>query len=81
MEVVMNKSGASYVGLENINILLMIADLISFVEILQVKYLNNLIGQNHRFNKKVTNPMMGFKAFYSQRQPLMESKPLIGLGK
>jgi len=32
-KVVMNKSGANYAGLENINILLMLAGLISFVEI------------------------------------------------
>ena len=53
--------------LENINILLMLAGLISFVEILQVKYLNNLIEQDHRFIKKITNPMMGFKAFHSAK--------------
>jgi putative transposase len=61
----MYKSGANYAGLENINILLMLAGLISFVEILQVKNLNNLIEQDHRFIKKITNPMMGFKAFNS----------------
>jgi putative transposase len=47
--------------------LLMLAGLISFVEILQVNYLNNLIEQDHRFIKKITNPMMGFKAFYSAK--------------
>jgi putative transposase len=66
-KVVMDKSGANYAGLENINILLMLAGLISFVEILQVKYLNNLIEQDHRFIKKITNPMMGFKAFHSAK--------------
>jgi putative transposase len=66
-KVVMDKSGANYVGLENINVLLMLAGLISFVEILQVKYLNNLIEQDHRFIKKITNPMMGFKAFHSAK--------------
>jgi len=66
-KVVMDKSGANYAGLENINLLLMLAGLISFVEILQVKYLNNLIEQDHRFIKKITNPMMGFKAFYSAK--------------
>jgi len=35
----MDKSGANYVGLENINFLLMFASLISFVEIIQVKLL------------------------------------------
>ena len=64
---VMDKSGANYGGLENINFLLMLAGLISFVEILQVKYLNNLIEQDHRFIKKITNPMMGFKTFYSAK--------------
>ena len=39
----------------------------SFVEILQAKYLNNLIEQDHRFIKKITNPMMGFKAFHSAK--------------
>ncbi|GFO73519.1 hypothetical protein BJAS_P4359 [Bathymodiolus japonicus methanotrophic gill symbiont] len=29
------------------------------------KYLNNIIEQDHRFIKKITKPMMGFKAFHS----------------
>ena len=69
-KVVMDKSGANYAGLENINMLLMLAGLISFVEILQVKYLNNLIEQDHRFIKKITNPMRGFKAFHSAQAPI-----------
>ena len=68
--VVMDKSGANYVGLENINFLLMLAGLISFIEIFQVKYLNNLIEQDHRFIKKITRPMMGFKAFHSAKATL-----------
>jgi transposase-like protein len=28
-------------------------------------YLNNIIEQDHRFIKKITKPMMGFKAFHS----------------
>ena len=66
-KVVMDKSGANYVGLENINMLLMLAGLISFIEICQVKYLNNLIEQDHWFIKKITKPMMGFKAFHSAK--------------
>ena len=50
--------------------LLMLAGLISFVEILQVKYLNNLIEQDHRFIKKMRNPIMGFKAFHSAQAPI-----------
>ena len=50
----------------------MLAGLISFVEILQVKYLNNLIEQDHCFIKKITNPMMGFKAFHSAKATIDE---------
>jgi len=64
-KVVMDKSGANYAGIENINMLLMLSGLICFIEICQVKYLNNLIEQDHRFIKKITKPMMGSKAFYS----------------
>ena len=64
---VMDKSSENYVGIENINMLLMLAGLISFIVICQVKYLNNLIEQDHRFIKKITKPMMGFKAFHSAK--------------
>ncbi|MFV0302174.1 MAG: DDE-type integrase/transposase/recombinase, partial [Paracoccus sp. (in: a-proteobacteria)] len=30
-----------------------------------VKYLNNIIEQDHRFIKRMTRPMLGFKAFHS----------------
>lgn len=35
------------------------------IEILQVKYLNNMIEQDYRFIKKLTRPMKGFKSFQS----------------
>jgi putative transposase len=73
-KVVMDKSGANYVGLENINFLLMLAGIISFVEILQIKYLNNLVEQDHRFIKKITKPMMDFKAFHSAKATIDGSK-------
>jgi putative transposase len=63
----MDKSGANYAGLENINLLLLLAGLISFVEIVQIKFLNNRIEQDHRFIQKITNPMLGFKAFHSAK--------------
>lgn len=66
-KVVMDKSGANYAGLENINLLLLLAGLISFVEIVQIKFLNNRIEQDHRFIQKITNPMLGFKAFHSAK--------------
>lgn len=48
-------------------ILLMLAGIISFIEILQIKYLNNLVEQEHRFIKRITKPMMGFKAFHATK--------------
>jgi putative transposase len=35
------------------------------IEIRQIKYLNNIIEQDHRGIKRITNPMMGFKSFQS----------------
>jgi putative transposase len=45
--------------------LLILAGFATMIEICQVKYLNNIIEQDHRFIKKITKPMMGFKAFHS----------------
>ena len=64
-KVVMDKSGSNYASIENINMLLMLAGLIRFIKICQANYLNKLIEQAHRFIKKITKPMMGFKAFHS----------------
>ena len=73
-KVVIDKSGANNAGLENINILLFLTGLFCFIDILQVKYLNNIVEQDHRFIKKITKPMMGFKAFHSA------SATLAGIG-
>jgi putative transposase len=35
-----------------------------------VKYLNNIVEQDHRFVKKRTAPMLGFKSYYSARNTL-----------
>jgi putative transposase len=64
-KVVIDKSGANYAGLMNINTVLFLHGLTCFIDILQVKYLNNIVEQDHRFIKKITKPMMNFKAFHS----------------
>ncbi|WP_420831722.1 IS6 family transposase [Bathymodiolus japonicus methanotrophic gill symbiont] len=64
-KVVMDKSGANYAGLANINLVNPRWVCHYDFDILQVKYLNNIIEQDHRFIKKITKPMMGFKAFHS----------------
>ena len=64
-KVVIDKSSANYAGLMNINTLLFLFGATCFIDILRVKYLNNIIEQDHRFIKKITKLMMNFKAFYS----------------
>jgi putative transposase len=49
----------------NINTLLFFFGATCFIDILRVKYLNNIIEQDHRFIKKITKPMMNFKTFDS----------------
>jgi IS6 family transposase len=37
----------------------------------QTKYLNNIVEQDHRFIKKITNAMLGFKSFQTAEQTIM----------
>ncbi len=41
------------------------------IEIRQIKYLNNIIEQDHRFIKKRTRLMLGFKNFHSASATIM----------
>ncbi len=56
-------------GIDTINLrlalLFMISGLFLQINVRQVKYLNNIVEQDHRFIKKITKPMKGFNAFYS----------------
>jgi IS6 family transposase len=36
----------------------------------QVKYLNNIIEQDHRFIKKRINPMLGFKSLETAKKTI-----------
>ena len=65
--VVIDKSGANLAGLQSVNVILKFTGAGRIIKILQVKYLNNIIEQDQRFIKRITGPMLGFKAF----QPLM----------
>lgn len=64
-KVVIDKSGANLAGAQAVNNILKITGTGKLIEILQVKYLNNILEQDHRFIKKITKPMLGFKAFQS----------------
>jgi putative transposase len=40
------------------------------IEVRQIKYLNNVVEQDHRFIKKRTKPMLGFKSFHSAKMTI-----------
>ena len=67
-------SGGNLAGVKNMNSLLMLNGRFRFIDILQVKYLNNINEQYNRFMKKITRPMKGFKAFHSVSAILEEIK-------
>jgi putative transposase len=50
----------------------MLAGIISFIEVIQIKYLNNLVEQERRFIKKITKSMMSFKVFHSAKATIAE---------
>ena len=56
----MDKSGTNLAGLEAVNSKFYEGKKIT---IRQVKYLNNIIEQDHRGIKRITKPMLGFKSF------------------
>ena len=64
-KVIIDKSGSNAAGLFNMNCLLVMNSWCCLIDVLQVKYLNNIIEQDHRFIKKLTRPMQTFKSFNS----------------
>ena len=63
--VVIDKSGANLVVLQAVNVILKFTNPGKTVKVIQAQYLNNILEQDHRFIKRITGPMMGFKAFHS----------------
>jgi putative transposase len=68
-KITIDKSGANKAGIDSINFQLLVLSLLGCsliqIEIRQIKYLNNIIEQDHRGIKRITKPMMGFKSFHS----------------
>ncbi len=66
-KVVIDKSGANKAALDSLNLqlafLFMMTGILMPILVRQIKYLNNLIEQDHRAIKKIINPMKGFKSF------------------
>ncbi len=63
--VAIDKSGANLAGLQAINVIRKFTGNGRLIRIMQSKYLNNIIEQEHRFIKRITRLMLGFKAFHS----------------
>ena len=57
-KVAMDKSGANKAAIDAINTARNVPILVR-----QVKYLNNIVEQDHRTIKRVTRPMLNFKSF------------------
>ena len=64
-KVTMDKSGANKAAIDQI-----IEDREIPILVRQVKFLNNIVEQDHRAVKRITKPMLGFKSFRSARNVL-----------
>lgn len=73
-KVTMDKSGANKAGMDTVNLQLVLLFMMGGpflqISVRQIKYLNNIVEQDHRFIKKITKPMKGFEAFYSAEATL-----------
>ena len=63
--IAIDKSGANLAGLQSLNVILKFTGVGRIIGIVQSKYINNIVEQDHRFIKRITRPMLGFKAFHS----------------
>ena len=59
-KITIDKSGANAAAIESYN-----KEPEADIEIRQVKYLNNIVEQDHRAIKRAVRPMLGFKSFWS----------------
>ncbi len=58
--ITIDKSGANTAAIESYN-----EEREADIEIRRIKYLNNIVEQDHRAVKRVTRPTLGFKSFRS----------------
>ncbi len=62
-KVVIDKNGANLTALESVNLaLFLMGCFFLMVDILQVKYLKNIVEQNHRSIKRKMRQALGFKS-------------------
>ena len=65
VKITIDKSGANASAVNGYN-----EEADTEIELHQVKYLNNIVEQDHRAVKRVTRPMLGFKSFWSATKTL-----------
>ena len=66
-KIVMNKSGANKSVIDQI-----IDNQDAAIVVRQVKYLNNIVEQDHRAIKRQTRPMPGFNSFHAAKRILAD---------
>jgi putative transposase len=77
-KVTMDKSGSNKAAIDKVNVGREIQIIVR-----QVKYLNNIVEQDHRAVKRITKPMLNFKSFQSAKNVLagIELMHMIRKGK
>lgn len=66
--ITIDKSGANSSALNRLNMLFLLSNLcFFFIVTRQIKYLNNIVEQDHRHIKRIIKPMLGFKSFSSAK--------------
>jgi transposase-like protein len=64
-KIAIDKSGANTAAIRSVN-----EDACLNIELRQSKYLNNTVEQDHRAVNRITDPMLGFKSFWSAQKPI-----------
>jgi transposase-like protein len=59
-KITIDKSGANTAAIQSIQV-----DCGVDIELRRIKYLNNIVEQDHRAIKRIFRPMLGFKSFWS----------------
>ena len=75
-KITIDKSGANTAAIESVK-----ADACVDILMRQNKYLNNIVEQDYRAVKRVTQPMLGFKSFWSARTIVAEIETMHMLRK
>ena len=75
-KITIDKSGANTAAIRSVN-----DDACLDIELRKCKYLNNIVEQDHRAVKRITNPMLGFKSFWSAQKLIAGIKTMLMVKK